>query len=108
MKLDNNVLTLYVGFGIGDITPPFPAALQGQSEVRFATSAENPLLTTAIVLETKSAGVQQDHSVWVSLDTSILSEELQDTIGAKVAYLGIDPTHVFVSATHTHDAPFLI
>ena len=99
-------MKFYAGFAKADVTPPFPSANQGQFEVRICSTAENPMLLNVVAMETRDENGQLDHSVWISFDTSLSSEELQDAISWNVTYLGIDPTHVFISGTHTHDAPF--
>ncbi|HOV68740.1 MAG TPA: hypothetical protein PLZ84_00270 [Clostridia bacterium] len=102
----NDSYELYAGFCTRDITPRFPAALQGQFMVRVTSEVKKPLKVTAVYLETRKDDIRVEHSVWVTVDLSISSEELQNEIGRRAQGFGIDPSHVFVSATHTHDAPF--
>lgn len=107
-RTNQNKTVLYAGYAKRDITPKFPCAVQGQFAKRIANSFEKPMNTSVIVMETRLGDEPQSNSVWVSLDLGIGHEELQDDIAKRVAYLGIDPDHVMVGATHTHDAMFTL
>ena len=44
---------LYIGTSSRDITPKLPAALDGQMNLRVATTVESPLTANVIVLDSK-------------------------------------------------------
>jgi hypothetical protein len=86
-----------------DVTPPPGHRLDGYAaRAGLSTGTADPLRATLIWLSTKDdPGV-----LWLTLDAiavgSALSSELAEAAGAAA---GIPPSHVVVSASHTHSGP---
>ncbi|HOV68717.1 MAG TPA: hypothetical protein PLZ84_00150 [Clostridia bacterium] len=104
----NKDRVLYAGFAQRSIDPPLPVTVQGQVEFRLAREIKYPLFTNVVVLQTVVNGVQEEASVWLSFDVSTVQGPLQTEIMNGVEAMGIPRDHVFVTSTHTHDAPFLV
>lgn len=95
--------TLKVGFGASDITPLRPTPMAGYYGVRYSTATHDPLWAKATLLDdgaTKVAIVSLDlisTNPWLVKETRKLIEEK----------LQIPPSHVMISATHSHTGPML-
>lgn len=94
---------LAVGFGIADITPIRPTPMAGYYGVRYSTATHDPLWAKATVLDdgsTKVAIIALDlisTNPWMVRETRRLIQEK----------LNIEPSHVMISATHSHTGPML-
>ena len=95
--------SLAVGFGISEITPIKPTPMAGYYGVRYSTATHDPLWAKTTVLDdgsTKVAIIALDlisTNPWMVRETRKLIEEK----------LGIPPSHVMISATHSHTGPML-
>ncbi|MFM8215463.1 MAG: hypothetical protein ACKN82_12570, partial [Pirellula sp.] len=95
--------SLAVGFGTSDITPSKPTPMAGYYGVRYSTATHDPLWAKATLLDdgsTKVAMIALDlisTNPWMVRETRKLIEEK----------LGIPPSHVMISATHSHTGPML-
>ncbi|MER7246527.1 hypothetical protein [Kribbella sp. NPDC000426] len=86
-----------------DVTPPPGHRLDGYAaRAGVATSTADPLCATMIWL----SSVDDPGVLWLTLDaiavSSTLARELAEAAGAAA---GIPPSHVVVSASHTHSGP---
>ena len=86
-----------------DVTPPPGHRLDGYSaRAGVATGTADPLCATLIWL----SSIDDPGVLWLTLDSiavsSALSRELAEAAGAAA---GIPPSHVVVSASHTHSGP---
>jgi len=95
--------TLKVGFGISDITPVRPTPMAGYYGVRYSTATHDPLWAKATLLDDGTQRV-----VIIALDlistNPWLVRETRQMIEEK---LQIPPSHVMISATHSHTGPML-
>ena len=95
--------TLRVGFGISDITPVRPTPMAGYYGVRYSTATHDPLWAKATCIDDGSTQV-----VIIALDlistNPWMVRETRKLIEEK---LRIPPSHVMISATHSHTGPML-
>jgi hypothetical protein len=91
-----------VGWATRDTTPERPVILRGQFHARISNEVHDPLTVTALALE---ADGQQ--CVMVSTDRVGIPEELLQGVRDQLSGScpDLDPSAVFISATHTHTAP---
>lgn len=88
-----------------DITPPFPASLQGQFYERIATAAESRLFAKAIAVESGS-----EHFVICSCDLVGIDSNLVTKVRERLSVRCPDfkADNLIISATHTHSAPICV
>jgi hypothetical protein len=96
-----------IGGAVVEITPPLPAALAGQFNMRIAKSADTPLTATAVALETRNGEQVIDQAVFVSCDLVAIrgktQQRLCERLKGKVS--GLDTRKILLNATHTHTGP---
>lgn len=97
---------MYIGASAIDITPPLPAALDGQMHVRIAKVVETPLAANVVVMEARDGNRTVNVTTWVSCDLVTIPTELLELIRHSVAKKlpDLDPEKIIVNATHTHTA----
>jgi hypothetical protein len=86
-----------------DVTPPPGHRLDGYAaRTSYATGTADPLRATIIWLSTANdPGV-----LWLTLDAIAVGKDLAGELAAATgAAAGIPPSHVVVSASHTHSGP---
>ena len=96
--------TLNVGWSLKNITPHGrKVSLAGQYYERLATEVDYDLTVTALAMDNGDTS-----TTWVSCDlskvSSILCEDVRSAVKKKAPK--IDTANVFLSATHTHTAPY--
>lgn len=98
---------LRVGAFTVDITPEQPVGLDGQRNIRIATSADTPLQAAVLALESRRGDSSLDQAVIVSCDLVAIRDGVLAAVRAALAdrATGLDPMKVFLCATHTHTAP---
>ncbi|HSI77538.1 MAG TPA: hypothetical protein VK957_16680 [Lunatimonas sp.] len=96
--------SLRIGTASIDITPPLPAAVDGQMRLRVATIAETALSANVVVLESKGDFGKLDVSVLISCDLVTIPYELSGKIKESVAFAipELDTRKIIINATHTH------
>jgi neutral ceramidase len=95
--------TLLLGKSIVDITPPVGLHLGGWEAERYSNSIHQPLTCRVLYLKQDKTVV-----VFVSLDVLGISNLYANEIREEVEKeLGIPPSAVMLSATHTHSGPVL-
>jgi hypothetical protein len=94
---------LQIGWGTRDITPERPVLLRGLFNLRVATHIRDRLTTTALALDN---GV--DQALIISVDACGVDEGVVDACRQALTARcpEVVSQKVFVSATHTHTAPF--
>ncbi len=94
---------LRIGWAHRDITPRRPVALRGQFNLRVATRVQDPLMLTALVLD---SGPGQ--AVFVSADLCSLEAGIVARCRQRLAERlpGLNPACLVMAGTHTHTAPF--
>lgn len=97
---------LNIGWATSDITPPKPVLLQGQFAARVSESVRDPLMSTALALESVS-GDSPENSILISCDLLYIHEGLKDNVRRllKLSLPEINSDNVILYATHTHTAP---
>ena len=95
--------TLKVGFGISDITPERPTPMAGYYGVRYSTATHDPLWAKATLLDD---GNQRGVIIAIDLISTNpwMVRETRKLIEEK---LQIPPSHIMISATHSHTGPML-
>lgn len=100
---------LFFGWASQSITPDKPVAIGGQYHTRISGQVHDPLLATALAIETRDARGVLDQAVVVSCDLSLIRRQTQDKVRelVKPQLPDLDVQKIFLSATHTHTAPAL-
>ncbi|MFH1903331.1 MAG: hypothetical protein ABIK20_04690 [Candidatus Omnitrophota bacterium] len=95
---------ILIGWAARDVTPDKPVELFGQFNVRISKYVNDPLITTALALESDDGSEQ---GIMVSLDAAGIQDSIRDQCRAKLAGLipDFDSQKFFINATHTHTAP---
>lgn len=98
---------LCIGWATVDITPDQPVVLRGQFHARVSEGILDRVTATALALEAVEQGATRDWAVLVSCDLVAIGDELRDRVREHVRTMlpELDPTKVFLNATHTHTAP---
>jgi neutral ceramidase len=93
--------SLRVGMAEADITPPLGFPMAGYYHERLADGTRDPLSAKAVVFRDgeRSAALVVGDLTGIARDLCV---EVRRTAAART---GIDPTHIVVSATHSHTAP---
>ncbi len=98
---------LYFSWASTSITPEAPVAVGGQYHTRISGEVHDPLMATALAIETRDATGVIDQAVFVSCDLSVMrrkvTEDVRRRVAARVA--DFDVRKIVISATHTHTAP---
>lgn len=100
---------LWVGAAVADITPDKPVALQGQFHLRISQGVETPLRASVLALETRQADRVEDQALFISLDLTGITAELQQKLRDRLRQEmpDFDVRKLILTATHTHTAPVL-
>ena len=100
---------LFFGWASESITPDKPVAIGGQYHTRIGGEVHDPLLVTALAIETRDGDGVIDQAVMVSCDVSIVRRTTQQTVRelVKQRLPDLDVQKILISATHTHTAPAL-
>ena len=98
---------LYFGWASTSITPDRPVAVAGQYDTRISGEVHDPLLATALAIETRDDTGAIDHAVWVSCDLTVIRSKAQEKVRQLVRQCvpELDVQKIIISATHTHSAP---
>ena len=101
---------LHVGTAEVSITPDRPVALEGSFHLRISDGVQSPIVACVVVLESREGEKVLERSVMVSADLVHLPMEMVQAVRKKVAgkIPGIDPAKIFISTTHTHQAPVVM
>ena len=96
--------SLKIGWATTDLTPSATVILTGLTHVRVSEGVKDPITATALALESGDAG----RVVMVSCDLLTISDEIRDGMRGHLRreLPELPPEAVFVSATHTHTAPY--
>ena len=103
LKAENrkNAGEVKIGWAKAEITPTGPTYLGGQMYRRLATRVHDPLLTSAMAIESGKEKI-----IMISVDATNIKPRLLNPIRRKVsAATGVPETNIIASATHTHCAP---
>ena len=101
---------LYAGTAETSITPTRPVALEGAFHLRISDGVETPITAAVVILETRQGTTLVERSVMVSADLVHLPMEMIEAVRRQLVdrIPGLDPAKVFISTTHTHQAPVVM
>ncbi len=99
--MDKKGLSLSVGFGKKEITPPLGTPLVGYYRSRVVKGVLDPLFVRAAILETEG-----EKALVMTLDICLISKPLSLEIRSLVAEkVGLSPDAILLSVSHTHTGP---
>jgi len=98
---------LHIGAVTTSITPDKPVALDGHRGLRISKKIESPVTATALALESRDGNKALDAAIIVSCDIVAIRSGIMEKVREKVKprLPGFDLAKIFLSATHTHNAP---
>ncbi len=98
---------LWVGGTTVSITPEKPVALDGHRGLRVSKKVESPVTATALALESREQDKSLDRAIIVSCDLVAIRPGILEKVRSKVKprLPDFDLDKIFLSATHTHNAP---
>ncbi len=98
---------LWIGGATISITPDRPVALEGQFHTRISKTVEAPVTATALALESRDGEKSLEQAVMVSCDLVAIPNQVLAEVRSRVRQHlpELDPSKIFLSATHTHTAP---
>ena len=84
-------------------------AIGGQYHTRISCEVHDPLLATALAVQTRDETGVIDQAVFVSCDLSAIRRKVQEDVRRRVKKRAadLDVRKILISATHTHTAPAL-
>ena len=100
---------LHFGWATTSITPDRPVAVAGQYHTRISGEVHDPLMATALAVETRDETGVIDQAVFVSCDLAVIRRQVQEKVREQVEKRAaeLDVRKIVISATHTHTAPAL-
>ncbi len=98
---------LWIGGATVDITPDKPVALDGHRNLRISNKIESRVTATALALESRDGDKSLDQAIIVSCDLVAIRQGILEKVRDKVKSRlpSFDLNKLFLSATHTHNAP---
>ena len=98
---------LLFGWATLSITPEKPVAIAGQYHTRISDQVNDPLLATALAIETRDKAGVVDQVVFVSCDLAVIRRKVPETVRRRLKSRlpDLDVQKIVISATHTHTAP---
>ena len=101
---------VYVGTSEVSITPNRPVALEGSFALRISDGIQSPIVASIIIVETRKHQKVIERSVMVSADLVHLPMEMIIAVRKKISqrYPKWNTNKIFISTTHTHQAPVVM
>ena len=101
---------VYVGTSEVSITPNRPVALEGSFALRISDGIQSPIVASIIIVETRKHQKVIERSVMVSADLVHLPMEMIIAVRKKIGqrYPEWNTNKIFISTTHTHQAPVVM
>lgn len=98
---------LCIGGATKSITPDQSVALDGHRNLRMSNKIESPITATALALESRDKEKVLDQAIIVSCDLVAIRQGILEKVREKVKphLPDFDIRKLFLSATHTHNAP---
>ncbi|MCH2026092.1 MAG: DUF1080 domain-containing protein [Verrucomicrobiales bacterium] len=101
---------LYVGRAEANITPNEPVALEGSFTLRISDGVHSPIRASVLIIGAGDPDKDKELSVIVSADLvhipKVITDRLRDRVVERIP--NINPSRIFISATHTHQAPVVM
>jgi len=96
---------ILIGWASESITPQRPVALSGQFHVRISKYVHDPIMATALAIET-----EDEQAIMVSCDLIRIEKPLQDKLRdlVKSKLPELDTSKLCLNGTHTHTAPEIL
>ncbi len=100
---------LKTGWAQVSITPDRPIILGGYWHAKITDVVRDPVTATVLVMEKANGQTPGNTAVMVSCDLATAPDELRDAVRYRIQrdLKELDPSCIFLSATHTHTAPDL-
>ncbi|EMI17936.1 membrane-bound dehydrogenase domain protein [Rhodopirellula maiorica SM1] len=93
-----------VGMARVNITPDYPILLNGfLSRQQVSTGVRQPIWAKAMAIE----GDDPNPLILITVDTLGIPAEIHAEVCNRLKRLGVEPTRVAITATHTHTAPII-
>ena len=110
LKLPAKATELWIGGATVDITPDKPVALDGHRNLRISKNIQSPLTATALALESRAGDKALDQAIIVSCDLVAVRQGILEKVRDKVKprLPDLELGKLFLSATHTHNAPVTV
>ncbi len=101
---------VYIGASEISITPDRPVALEGAFALRISDGIQSPIVASVVIIESRNDRKVSERSVMVSADLVHLPMEMVHAVRKKIAlrYPEWDVSKIFISTTHTHQAPVVM
>ncbi len=101
---------IYIGTSEVSITPDRPVALEGAFALRISDGIHSPIVASVVIVESRENQKVTERSVMVSADLVHLPMEIIHAVRKKIArrYPEWDTNKIFISTTHTHQAPVVM
>lgn len=98
---------LLIGWAAEDITPHKPVELCGQYYQRVSTHVRDPLMVTAVAMESARKRGPESQAILMSVDVAMFDRDLmkQLRLRLKSTIPDFDPSRLLAAAIHTHNAP---
>lgn len=102
----NGLNRIRIGWSSEFITPDKPVLLAGQFYERVADQVRDPIMATAMAVESADG---HEQLVWVSCDLLHTVPHILDEVRAAVRRTmhDLDPERIVINATHIHTGPFM-
>jgi hypothetical protein len=99
-----------IGAAEVSITPDRPVALEGAFALRISDGIQSPIVASIIIIESRHDQKVSERSVMISADLVHLPMEMIHAVRKKIAlrYPEWDVSKIFISTTHTHQAPVVM
>ena len=101
---------VYIGASEVSITPDRPVPLEGSFTLRISDGIQSPIVASIIIIESRQDNKVSERSVMVSADLVHLPMEMVHAVRKKISrhYPEWDTSKIFISTTHTHQAPVVM
>lgn len=101
---------LFVGVAETSITPDRPVPLEGSFRLRISDGVHSPIVATVVILESREGDRLLERSIMVSADLVHLPMEMIEAVRKRLTgkIPDLDPSKIFISTTHTHQAPVVM
>ena len=78
--------------------------------LRISDGVDSPIMAQVVILEGRNGERLVERSIMVSADLVHLPMEMVEAVRERVTHLipGLDPRKLFISTTHTHQAPVVM
>ena len=98
---------LLIGWASENITPEKPVELCGQYYQRVSACVRDPLLVTALAMESPGPAGPESQAIMMGLDVAMCGRELREDLRSRLRIVlpDFDGTRLVLHAIHTHNAP---